>query len=81
MAADDGLVASEPAVAVEVVELGPGSRQLLGALLPTPLDLGELCARSGLSAADCAAAVIELEICGRCSRLPGGRVIGHAPLC
>jgi predicted Rossmann fold nucleotide-binding protein DprA/Smf involved in DNA uptake len=56
-------------------------RRLLAALAHGPLDLGELGSRIGLSAADCAAAVIELEICGRCSRLPGGRVIGHAPLC
>ena len=43
-------------------------------------DLSELSARTGLSAAACAAAVIELELRGECSRLPGGRYIGRAPL-
>lgn len=60
--------------------LDPASAKLLASLLPDPLDLGELCARTGLSAADCAAAVIDLELRGHCSRLPGGRYIGHAPL-
>ncbi len=60
--------------------LSPASRQLLGALCATsdPLDLGELCARSGLSVAECAAAAIELELSGHCSHLPGGRYVGHA---
>lgn len=59
----------------------PTTQRVLGALSPSPLDLDEICARTGLSAADCAAAVVELELRGRCSRLPGGRYIGHAPLC
>lgn len=61
--------------------LDPNTQRVLGALSPSPLDLDEMCARTGLSAADCAAAVVELELRGRCSRLPGGRYIGHAPLC
>jgi DNA processing protein len=61
--------------------LTPASEKLRCALSGKPQDLGELCARTGLSAADCAAAVIELELHGHCSRLPGGRYIGHAPLC
>jgi predicted Rossmann fold nucleotide-binding protein DprA/Smf involved in DNA uptake len=54
--------------------------QLFGALQNIPLDLGELCARTGFAAAECAAALIELELSGQCSRLPGGRYIGHSPL-
>lgn len=46
----------------------------------SPSDLGELCARTGLSPGDCAAALVDLELCGRCTRLAGGRYIVHAPL-
>lgn len=63
----------------ELLPLAPASQRLLGALSPAPFDLGELCARTGLSAAECAAAVIELELRGQCSRLPGGRYVGHSP--
>jgi DNA processing protein len=45
-----------------------------------PLDLDELCARTARPVADCAAALIGLELRGRCTRLAGGRYIGHAPL-
>jgi DNA processing protein len=65
----------------ESLPLSPASEQLLCALAQNPQDLGELCARTGLSAADCAAAVIELALHGHCSRLSGGRYIGHAPTC
>ena len=58
----------------------PIAAQLACALKNSPLDLGELCARTGFAAAECAAALIELELCGQCSRLPGGRYIGHSPL-
>lgn len=43
-------------------------------------DVGELCARTGLNPADCAAALVELELAQRCTRLAGGRYIVHAPL-
>ena len=46
----------------------------------SPSDLGELCARTGLSPGDCAAALVDLELRGRCTRLAGGRYIVHAPL-
>lgn len=45
-----------------------------------PLDLDDLCARTARPVADCAAALIGLELRGRCTRLAGGRYIGHAPL-
>jgi DNA processing protein len=60
--------------------LSSSALRLAGALCESAVDLGELCARTGLVAAECAAALIELELCGRCSRLPGGRYIGHSPL-
>ncbi len=44
------------------------------------VDLSELCARTGLLPADCAAALVDLELRGQCTRLAGGRYIGHAPL-
>lgn len=44
------------------------------------IDLSELCARTGLLPADCAAALVDLELRGQCTRLAGGRYIGHAPL-
>ncbi|HMU38641.1 MAG TPA: DNA-processing protein DprA [Pseudomonadota bacterium] len=43
-------------------------------------DVGELCARTGLNAAECAAALVDLELAERCTRLAGGRYIVHAPL-
>ena len=43
-------------------------------------DVSELSALSGLPVAACAAAVIELELFGCCSRLPGGRYMGRASL-
>lgn len=43
-------------------------------------DISELSALSGLPVATCAAAVIELELSGCCSRLPGGRYMGRASL-
>lgn len=46
----------------------------------SPIDLGELCARTGLTPGDCAAALVDLELRGQCTRLAGGRYIGHAPL-
>lgn len=70
-----------PQLIEDLDPLDPNTQRVLGALSPSPLDLDEMCARTGLSAADCAAAVVELELRGRCSRLPGGRYIGHAPLC
>ena len=42
--------------------------------------LGELCARTGLLAGDCAAALVDLELRERCTRLAGGRYIVHPPL-
>ena len=44
------------------------------------LDLGELCARTGFLPGDCAAALVDLELRGRCTRLAGGRYILQAPL-
>lgn len=43
-------------------------------------DVGELCARTGLSADRCAAVLVDLELMDRCTRLAGGRYIVHAPL-
>lgn len=65
---------------LELLPLSENAAPLLGVLCKDPLDLGELCARARLSAAECAAALIELELRGQCSRLPGGRYIGHSPL-
>lgn len=64
----------------DFLPLSAQAEQLAGVLRESPFDLGELCARTGLIAAECAAALIELELRGRCSRLPGGRYIGHSPL-
>lgn len=51
------------------------------ALLATEsADVGELCARTGLSADRCAAVLVDLELMDRCTRLAGGRYIVHAPL-
>ncbi len=44
------------------------------------IDLGEVCARTGLQPGDCAAALVDLELRGRCTRLAGGRYIMQAPL-
>jgi DNA processing protein len=57
-----------------------GSLAVLAALSRSATDLGELCARTGLSPGDCAAALVDLELRGRCTRLAGGRYIVHAPL-
>lgn len=43
-------------------------------------DISDLSALSGLPVSVCAAAVIELELYGWCSRLPGGRYMGRASL-
>jgi DNA processing protein len=45
-----------------------------------PLCVDVLCASTGRNAADCAAALVGLELRGRCTRLAGGRFIVHAPL-
>lgn len=72
--------AVEPA-AVLPDELGQRAAILLSCLhAQDARDVSELCARSGLSAAACAALLTELELVGCCARLPGGRYIGHAPL-
>jgi DNA processing protein len=52
----------------------------LAPAVSSPIDLGELCAIAGLSPGDCAAALVDLELRGRCTRLAGGRYIVHAPL-
>lgn len=49
-------------------------------LATTSADVGELCARTGLSADRCAAVLVDLELMDRCTRLAGGRYIVHAPL-
>ena len=55
--------------------------RVLAALAACPsADVGELCARTGLSAAECAAVLVDLELADRCTRLAGGRYIVHAPL-
>ncbi len=57
------------------------AEQVLAALRTcTSADVGELCARTGLSAAECAAVLVDLELADRCTRLAGGRYIVHAPL-
>lgn len=78
---------------VDLSLLSPASAQLFrilagttnpeaGEVVRTPggYDTSELTSLSGLSAADCAAALIELELNGCCSRLPGGRYIQRASL-
>jgi len=60
-------------------DLDPSSC-VLSALSGTPQDIGELCARTGLLAGDCAAALVDLELRERCTRLAGGRYIVHPPL-
>jgi len=57
------------------------AKRVLVALAATATaDVGELCARTGLSAAECAAVLVDLELADRCTRLAGGRYIVHAPL-
>jgi DNA processing protein len=51
------------------------SRQLLLALDGVPRDLSDLSRKSGLSAAACAAAIMDLELSGFCRRLAGGRYV------
>lgn len=65
-----------------ISEFSAAADGLLAVLAQTvsPHDLGELCARTGLSPGDCAAALVDLELRGRCTRLAGGRYIVHAPL-
>ncbi len=78
---------------VDLSQLSPASAQLFRILAgtanpeagevartPASYDTSELISLSGLSAADCAAALIELELNGCCSRLPGGRYIQRASL-
>lgn len=50
------------------------------AAAPAPLSVDALCASTGRNPADCAAALVGLELRGRCTRLAGGRFIVHAPL-
>jgi DNA processing protein len=76
-----GLLSAPAQEALAMPPLDATAFRVLAAIAPVALYLDEMCARTGLSAADCAAAVVELELRGRCSRLPGGRYIGHAPLC
>ena len=65
--------------------LSPETAQILR-LLSAPdaqthgRDVSELSALSGVPVSACAAAVIELELYGWCSRLPGGRYMGRASL-
>ena len=57
------------------------AKRVLAALaVSAAADVGELCARTGLSAAECAAVLVDLELADRCTRLAGGRYIVHAPL-
>ncbi len=57
------------------------AKRVLAALATSAAaDVGELCARTGLSAAECAAVLVDLELADRCTRLAGGRYIVHAPL-
>ncbi len=57
------------------------AKRVLAALAATAsADVGEVCARTGLSAAECAAVLVDLELADRCTRLAGGRYIVHAPL-
>jgi DNA processing protein len=51
------------------------AQRLRTALDEVPRDLGELCTRAGLSASTGAAAIIDLELQGFCTRLTGGRYI------
>lgn len=74
-----------PLPAVDLSQLSPAGAHLFRILgEPTVpqggYDTSELTSRSGLSAAACAAALIELELNGCCSRLPGGRHIRRASL-
>jgi DNA processing protein len=75
------LCAGEPEPGAEAAEVARVWAALAapGAAL-SPIDLGELCAKTGLLPGDCAAALIDLELRGRCTRLAGGRYIVHAPL-
>ncbi len=83
--------AAAPALlpSVDLSQLSPAGAQLFAILAEpaTPgngpgsgLDTSELTSLSGRSAAECAAALIELELHGCCSRLPGGRYIKRASL-
>ena len=57
------------------------AKRVLAALaVSAAADVGELCARTGLSAAECAAVLVDLELADRCTRLAGGRYMLHAPL-
>lgn len=51
------------------------AQQVRGALSGTPRDIGELAALTGLSAAACAQAIVDLELSGLCARLIGGRYV------
>lgn len=71
--------------AVDLSQLSPASAHLFRILgeptVPASgYDTSELTSLSGLSAAECAAALIELELYGCCSRLPGGRHTRRASL-
>ncbi|MFO0656578.1 MAG: DNA-processing protein DprA [Polyangia bacterium] len=71
------------AVTAEALHLGceEAAARVLSALAAcAPADVGELCARTGLCAAECAAVLVDLELADRCTRLAGGRYIVHAPL-
>jgi DNA processing protein len=74
--------AGAPPAPSVISEFSAAADGLLAVLAQTvsPHDLGELCARTGLSPGDCAAALVDLELRGRCTRLAGGRYIVHAPL-
>lgn len=63
----------------ELDELDEAVLALLAAA-PAPLSVDALCASTGRNPADCAAALVGLELRGRCTRLAGGRFIVHAPL-
>lgn len=85
IANEGGAEEAPPSPSIDLSLLSPASAHLFRILgEPTVpgsgYDTSELTSLSGLSAADCAAALIELELNGCCSRLPGGRYIQRASL-
>ncbi|HMY58138.1 MAG TPA: hypothetical protein PK472_07790, partial [Pseudomonadota bacterium] len=83
VAAPSDVAESRAVATAEALHLGceEAAARVLSALAAcAPADVGELCARTGLCAAECAAVLVDLELADRCTRLAGGRYIVHAPL-
>lgn len=69
------LIEDSPCVLPDLADLGPHAKQIKPHLGPTPQYMGDISHNSGLPLPLCAAGLLELELHGLCTRLPGERYL------